>query len=46
MGQWVEGNVMAVRSCSWNRAMMKKRKMRMGRNMRMVDDLGKDDSIA
>ena len=36
----------AVRSCSWNRAMMTKRKITMGRSMRIVDDWGKDGCIA
>lgn len=46
VGQWIEGNVMAVRSCSWNTAMMTKRKKRMGRNTRTLDDWGKDGCIA
>ena len=36
--QWVDGYVAAARSCSWNRATMIARKMRMGRNTRTVDD--------
>ena len=46
MGPWGEGYVRAVRSCEWNAAMMTKRKMRMDRNMRTVDNWGQDGFIA
>ena len=44
-GQWVEGNVMAARSCEWNNATLTKRKMRMGRIMRTRGDWEMDGFI-